>query len=71
MADVMDCSFIPTEDLIAELCRRSSTVVVGTISLIEPTRMVLRYYGKHASALGLLTLLRRDLLQNFDECNQE
>lgn len=59
-----------TDELIEELCRRCSVAAVAMIRPAEgngDNEFVIRYSGGAAACLGILTLMRRQVIRSFED----
>jgi hypothetical protein len=61
--------FVTTDELVAELSRRSQAMILGMIPVINSGEFILRSTGNAVACIGLTLLHRRSLLRYLDAAN--
>jgi len=60
-----DLSFVTTDELLAEFARRNASMAVAWIPLNQSGSIRTAISGHKATVLGLLTVLRRDVMKSL------
>jgi hypothetical protein len=66
-----DLSFATTEELMAELIRRSEFIAIGYVALNEPLGIHYRFAGRYLPVMGMLDFMRSELRKKYKNAHKK